>query len=258
MSANHQVEICDEIGNRVAQTVASSLRPFFARLDKAEGAYSTVQNVLKEMPEFKVLEQRIYDQDLIIEGLRNRIAELSDRCTVVPINRDPENIKLSVADLECAVSESDTAESGEELEEEEASVYSEEGSIGKSEEAVAGDSVEEAVEVEETVEAAESDPGSESEYEDYEEEEDEAEEADDQSSVDAPLKPRGFACAEQEAADEEEEEEEVVMVVLEIDDEECRFYTNDEENGDIYEVNEDESVGKVLGRFEDGDPVLFE
>lgn len=256
MSANHQVEICDEIGNRVAQTVASSLRPFFARLDKAEGAYSTVQNVLKEMPEFKVLEQRIYDQDLIIEGLRNRIAELSNRCTVVPINRDPENIKLSVADLECAVSESDTAESDEELEEEEASVYSEEGSIGKSEEAVAGDSVEEEVEVVEAAGVAESDPGSESEYEEYEEEEDEEEEADDQSSVDAPLKPRGLACAEQE--EEEEEEEEVVMVVLEIDDEECRFYTNDEENGDIYEVNEDESVGKVLGRFEDGDPVLFE
>ena len=257
MSANHQVEICDEIGNRVAQTVASSLRPFFARLDKAEGAYSTVQNVLKEMPEFKVLEQRIYDQDLIIEGLRNRIAELSNRCTVVPINRDPENIKLSVADLECAVSESDTAESDEELEEEEASVYSEEGSIGKSEEAVAGDSVEEEeVEVVEAADVAESDPGSDSEYEEYEEE-DEEEEADDQSSVDAPIKPRGLACAEQEE-EEEEEEEEVVMVVLEIDDEECRFYTNDEENGDIYEVNEDESVGKVLGRFEDGDPVLFE
>jgi len=62
--------------------------------------------------------------------------------------------------------------------------------------------------------------------------------------------------AEQESDGEESEEEEVFIVVLELDDKEVEFYTNDDENGDIYEVNADESVGKKLGRFENGDPIL--
>jgi hypothetical protein len=35
----------------------------------------------------------------------------------------------------------------------------------------------------------------------------------------------------------------------------CEFYTSDELNGDIYEVDTDGEVGKLLGKFKNGKPV---
>ena len=36
------------------------------------------------------------------------------------------------------------------------------------------------------------------------------------------------------------------------------YYTNDDENGKIYEVCEDESVGDCVGEFKDGEPIISE
>ena len=33
-------------------------------------------------------------------------------------------------------------------------------------------------------------------------------------------------------------------------------YTNDEENGEMYEVTADEDIGKKIGYFKDGEPIL--
>ena len=34
-------------------------------------------------------------------------------------------------------------------------------------------------------------------------------------------------------------------------------YTNDENNGLMYEVTEDDDIGKQIGYFKDGEPILF-
>ena len=53
-------------------------------------------------------------------------------------------------------------------------------------------------------------------------------------------------------ADEEEEEELFAINIVGFKNE---FYTSDKLNGDIYEVNSDDSVGKMLGKFKNGTPV---
>jgi len=61
------------------------------------------------------------------------------------------------------------------------------------------------------------------------------------------------AHAKQEQAKQVEEEEELFAV--NIQGFECEFYTSDELNGDIYEVEADGEVGKLLGKFKNGKPV---
>ena len=51
---------------------------------------------------------------------------------------------------------------------------------------------------------------------------------------------------------EEEDEEEEELFEIEIDD--ITYYTNNEENGIIYEVTKDEEVGKKVGYLKDGEP----
>ena len=94
------------------------------------------------------------------------------------------------------------------------------------------------------------------------EEEEDEEEEEDVSKVE-----------EDEEVEDEEEEEEVEAVEKDVskveeaeaeDEEELfainiagfknEFYTSDKLNGDIYEVNSDDSVGKLLGKFKNGKP----
>ena len=37
-----------------------------------------------------------------------------------------------------------------------------------------------------------------------------------------------------------------------------RYYTNNEENGDIYEILSDDEIGSNIGKFVDGEPEFFE
>jgi myosin heavy subunit len=58
--------------------------------------------------------------------------------------------------------------------------------------------------------------------------------------------------------DEEEEVEEEVeeeLFAINIPNFKNEFYTSDKMNGDIYEVNGDDSVGKLLGKFKNGVPI---
>jgi hypothetical protein len=57
---------------------------------------------------------------------------------------------------------------------------------------------------------------------------------------------------------QEEEEEELYVVELEIDGKDFKYYTNDDENGDIYEILDDEGIGNKVGVFKEGDPEFFE
>jgi hypothetical protein len=60
--------------------------------------------------------------------------------------------------------------------------------------------------------------------------------------------------AEDEVVEDEDEEEEELFAIN-IVGFKNEFYTSDKLNGDIYEVNSDDSVGKMLGKFKNGTPV---
>ena len=44
------------------------------------------------------------------------------------------------------------------------------------------------------------------------------------------------------------------MIELEVDGKTVEFYTNDEENGDFYEVLENDEMGEIVGKIIDGEP----
>jgi len=130
---------------------------------------------------------------------------------------EKENIKLEIVDdiavNECKVEEEEEAEE-EEVEEEEVQ-----------EEEVEEEEAEEEVEEEEV----------------EEEEAEEEEVAEEVASVETETK--------EITADEEEDDEE--LFEIEIDD--VTYCTNNEENGDIYELDKDGNVGKKVGYLKEGD-----
>ena len=89
------------------------------------------------------------------------------------------------------------------------------------------------------------------EDEQEEEEQEEEEQAEDEETDDKGLEEEEQAEEEQE--EEQEEEEEVTEI--EIDD--VTYYTNDEENGFIYESTEDNEVGDKVGYLKDGEPFFY-
>ena len=150
----------------------------------------------------------------------------------------------------------------EEEEEEEESVEAEEEEEEESVEA----EEEEEEEEEESVEAEEEEEEESVEAEEAEEESVEAEEAEEESveaeeeeeSVEAEEEEEDSVEAEEEEesveAEEEEEEEEEVF---EINIKGTTYYTSNEQNGVIYEVDKDEDVGPEVGKFKKGVPEFY-
>lgn len=58
----------------------------------------------------------------------------------------------------------------------------------------------------------------------------------------------------EQAEQSEAEEEEYFMIELEVDGKTIEYYTNDEENGDFYEVLENDEMGEIVGKIVDGEP----
>ena len=87
-----------------------------------------------------------------------------------------------------------------------------------------------------------------------EDEEDEDEEEEDVSKVeeDEEVEEEEDVSKVEEAEAEAEDEEE--LFAINIAGFKNEFYTSDKLNGDIYEVNSDDSVGKLLGKFKNGKP----
>ena len=59
----------------------------------------------------------------------------------------------------------------------------------------------------------------------------------------------------QDAEGEEDEDDEEIYIV-ELDG--VDYYTNDDENGNIYKMMEDEDIGPKVGEFKNGEAVLYE
>ena len=61
---------------------------------------------------------------------------------------------------------------------------------------------------------------------------------------------------ETETKEESEEEEEEDIFEIEIDDK--TYCTNDDENGFIWELNDEGEQGKKVGYLKDGEPMFYE
>ena len=90
----------------------------------------------------------------------------------------------------------------------------------------------------------------EDEDEDDEDDEDEDEEEEDEEDED---EEEEVAQEEEEEDEDEEEEEEVFMIEVSG----VNYYTNDDNNGDIYSILEDDDIGEVVGNFKNGTPTIY-
>ena len=139
--------------------------------------------------------------------------------------------------------------------EEEAEEELEEGEIRQDE------LVEEAEEVvEEEAEEAEEEVVEEEEEEEEEEAEEEEEEAEEvEEVVDEVVEEEEVEeeVVEEEVVDEVVEEEEAEEEVFEIEIKGKSYYTTNEKNGSIYNVDENEEIGDEIGKFENGKPMFY-
>ena len=108
-------------------------------------------------------------------------------------------------------------------------------------------------EVEEGVEDAEGAEEEEVEEEEEEEEGVEDEEVEEEEVVVECVEQEEEVVEVKERVDEEGVEEEEVEEFIEIEIDGILYLTNDEENGDIYEVSDDGDLGKKVGHFENGE-----
>ena len=135
----------------------------------------------------------------------------------------------------------DDEEEEEEEEEEEAQAGEEEADEEEEEEAQAGD--EEEIEIETENEEEEAQAG---------DEEEEAQAGDEEEIETENEEEEAQSGEEEETEEEEEEEEEEEVFEIEIDD--ITYFTTDEENGPIYEVDSSGDPGNKIGYLKDGEP----
>ena len=147
----------------------------------------------------------------------------------VEVEQEEDNEEVEVEEDEEEDEEEEEVEVDEEDEEEEEEVDEE-------------DEEEEEVEVdEEEEEEVDEDEEEEEEDEEVEVEDEEGDEQDETKQEEE---------VEEEEDEDEEDAEEVYMIELDG----VNYYTDDDNNGNIYEILEDEDIGEKIGYFKDGEP----
>ena len=205
----------------------------------------------EELVEYEELEEDEEDEELVEyeELVEDEEDEETDNETKQCIIERTPAIKIEANSTEEEEEQEVVEEEVVEEEEEEEVVEEEEEVEVVEEEVVEEEEEEEVVEEEEEQEVVEEEVVEEEvveeEEEEEEEEEVEEEEVDEEEEVEVD---------EEEEEEAEEEEEEVFIVEIDLDGKLCEFYTNDEENGDIYEINKNEEIGNKIGVFINGEP----
>ena len=91
------------------------------------------------------------------------------------------------------------------------------------------------------------------EDEDVEEQSEEEEQVDEQSQEQVDEQSEEEADSEEDVADEEE------VYIIEIEGaEDKEYYTNDDDNGDIYKIEQDGNIGAIVGKFLNGEPEFID
>jgi hypothetical protein len=189
----------------------------------------------------------------VIIKLKTEINELKMKNN----DKNEEHISLKIEETITTIDKSGEEEE-EEVEEEEEEV--EEEVEEEEEEKEETKKVEEKVEVveeeEEEVELVEEEEEEEEEVEVVEEEEEEVEvvEEEEEEVEEVEVVEEEVEEVEEVEVEEEEEEEEEVYEI-EIDD--ILYFTNNDENGEIYKIDSDGNPGDVIGHFKNGEPIFL-
>jgi hypothetical protein len=228
--------------------------------------------LLKEKEDINALfQQEINSYKEIIEKCNTEIAELKNKLTSsivcdltdnndeeehIEIKKEKENIVLhieeepnnDVLEYQLDTDEEEEEEDDEEEDEQEDEDVDEEEDQAEAEEE-ADEEADEEAEEDEDVEQEQVDEEVEVEEEQVDEDV-EQEQVDEEDEVETEQSDDAESKNNEEEAEEEEEEEE--LFEIEIDD--VTYCTNDEENGLIYEIDNDGNVGNVIGHFKDSEP----
>ena len=238
------------INDEINSIIERNLLPHFETI-------RIIENLLKQMPEFKRLEQENADlkqrlsafDKIIVKKSNEKIipptvtSSFETEFTPVPITKNEIKLEIIESSMRPAISESELYTTVNLLNQDDNKLQEEEGETSEEEETSETDASEtDASETEEDgVEGAEPLEDA-SEADEEEEEEEEEEEAD----------------AEEEGEDGVEGAEPLAEPLAESLDEEVyiieikgkgKFYTSNETSGDIYQIEGEDDVGDIVGKF---------
>ena len=223
--SDYETEELNVIVNRIDEgfhdIIKKTLTPYVKKMQNTNEQIKSIHHILKQLPEF---------QELIATNaeLRMEVANLKRELKSLTNNAEP--LTLKVIDTNLGVKNT---------EEHVETIYDEFGPNDVAKEDLENDSnIYEDEDVEEQ---------SEEEAEDAEEEEEAEEEAYEEGEEQS---------QEEDEADEADEEE---VYIIEIEgSEDKEYYTNDDDNGDIYKIEQDGNIGAIVGKFLNGEPEFID
>lgn len=214
--------IADSISANIHGALKYTLQPFVRQYNNKCSQHSVISGVLRQLPEFQKLVSENAELKMEINNLKKEF-QTNDKIT------------LEVREKSC--SENDHTSMGSVNE-----FYKE---IKNLEDVDVALSYRAQHEVFDTLEPSDEDDilhGNDEAEGGEEDDEDEVEKVEEEDE------------GEEESADGSEEE--LYIVEMELDGKDIQYYTNDDENGEIYTILEEDEVGPQVGVFKDGDPIF--
>ena len=267
--------IIETINNNVLQAIHNSLKPLWIKFEQEQSNYQTIVDIMRNMPEFKsiqlenenlkrLLKEKEQQISTPVEAVHESInLEVTEHdSSKSDISNIDDKVKLIYLDVKLVPKENSIQNISNVLEEDEETV-DEVSEVEVSEIEVSEIEVDEEVsEVDEEVSEVEEASETVDEIEESEEasetvDEEEVCETVDEEEEDIPTCERSANLQIQnDNVKEEEEEATEEFFMVEIEDF-GNVYTNDENNGLMYEVTGDDDIGNQIGYFKDGEPILL-
>ena len=192
--------------------------------------------------EQQYLKPELEKKEIIIEDAVDDVIEINP--VLLPVKKE----------VICVIEDTEEEVEYEYEEEEEVEYEEEEEEVETTE--VPKEKEVESTEVHEEEDVESTEVHEEEEVEVPEEEEADGEEEDPEGTEEEADCEEGTEVVEEEVpegTEEEEEEEEVIVVKING----TRYYTNNETNGDIYEIGFDGDIGKEVGSYKDGKAIFY-
>ena len=238
--------------NNADSSQSASVNPeLLYNYEKLKSDNEKLKNEILEYQKIIKNKNREFDAlNNVVFKLKDEIVKLNEK------NKNEEHISLKIEETIAEISTSVSEDTGKNP------IYTKLLTTDSSN--IESEEEEEVEELEETEELEEAEEAEEVEEEDVEEveveveeeedvEEVEVEEEEDVEEVEEVEEVEKVEVEEEEEDVEETEEEEVFEI--EIDD--ILYFTNDDENGEIYKIDSDGNPGDVVGNFKDGEPIFL-
>jgi len=277
--------IADSISVNINSALKYTLQPFVMQYNNKRNQHNVISGVLQQLPEFQKLvtenaelkmainnlKKELHAREEITLEVREKQVNKGDGSVVSKIYQDIAEVNKSVTENTRLVNEfykevqshdilEESEEEAEESDDEKAD-ESDDEKADESDDEQADESDDEQSDKSDDEQADESDDEQSDKSDDEQKEEsdnEEKEESDDEQKEESDNEEKEESDNEEkeESDNEQKEEEELYIVEMELDGKDVQYYTNDDENGMIYNILEGDDVGKQIGIFEDGEPVF--